>query len=217
MKRLLMIGLATVVAASMALAQGAGSGLQRGNRGGAGAPDDVQAGGMFQVSALMLMGHPAVQNELKLTPEQRTKVNEILAKARQARSSDARPGPRGFNEQPFLQEISSVLTPEQRQRFEQIYLWVVGPPALAGEGVARRVGLTEEQVNKIRGLLREHAQQLRPQRTEAATDRQAMRERAQKLRAELDQKILAVLTPEQLQRWDQLRGPKFELPGRDRR
>jgi Spy/CpxP family protein refolding chaperone len=216
MKRRALILLALCFAASAALAQGAGSGLGRGNRGGSDSLD-AQLQGLFQVSALQLFAHPAVQNELKLTPEQRTKVNEVLAKARQGRATDVRPGSRPADERPFVREILGLLTPEQRQRFEQISLWVVGAPALAGEGVARRVGLSDEQVSLIRGILREYAQQLRSDRSQAATDRPALRERMQKMRAETEAKILAVLTPEQQKRWDEIRGPKFELPGRIRR
>ncbi|MEW5884516.1 MAG: hypothetical protein AB1725_09880 [Armatimonadota bacterium] len=204
------VSLALLIAGA-ALAQGAGSGLERGGAGQGRPEDRPPALDLLQMNPLAIITLPAVREELQLTEEQSQKIREILAKARPG--GDATPERRRALNDAALREVATILTPEQRGRFEQILLWVAGPVAMARPDVARRVGLTQEQSQKIAEMVRGFAQAMAPRADANPPDRQALRERVQKARAELDAKILELLTPEQRAAWDRLRGPEFRLPG----
>lgn len=196
-----------------AIAQGAGSGLERsGATAGQGTPGDrPPALDLLQVNPLAIITLPAVREELQLSPEQSEKIREILAKVRQA--NDPAPGRRGTVNDQAMRDIVSVLTSKQRERFEQILLWIAGPVAIARPEVAAKVGVNPEQSEKIRELVRDFVQAVGRRGEVNPPDRQALRERVQKARAELDAKIIGLLTPEQRTAWDRLRGPEFRLPG----
>lgn len=197
---------------SMAHAQGAGSGLERSGAGiDQGRPGDrARALDLLQVNPLAIITLPAVREELQLSEEQSQRIREILSKARSG--EDATPERRRALSDAVLREVESVLTTKQRERFGQILLWVAGPVAIVRPEVAEKVGLTREQLQKLVELVRDFAQAAR--RDEAnPPDRQALRERVRKARAELDAKILDLLTAEQRAAWERLRGPEFRLPG----
>lgn len=195
---------------SMAHAQGAGSGLERTGIDQGRPGDRARALDVLQVNPLAIITLPSVREELQLSEEQSQRIREILSKARSG--EDATPERRRALNDAVLREVESVLTTKQRERFGQILLWVVGPVALVRPEVAEKVGLTREQLQKLVELVREFAQTAR--RDEAnPPDRQALRERVRKARAELDAKILDLLTVEQRAAWDRLRGPEFRLPG----
>lgn len=204
------VSVALLIAGSV-LGQGAGSGLQRGGEGPGRPGDRAPALDFLQVNPLALITLPAVREELQLTEEQTGKIREILSRARPG--SDATPDRRRALNDAALREVAAVLTPKQRERFEQIMLWVAGPVAMARPEVARRVGLTQEQSQKIAQMVRDFVQSVAPRADANPPDRQALRERIQKARGELDAKILELLTAEQRAAWDRLRGPEFRLPG----
>jgi Spy/CpxP family protein refolding chaperone len=133
------------------------------------------------------------------TPEQRrAKIAEIRAKARQ-------------NREDYRKKIDAVLLPEQRSRLGQLTLSLGGPlSALVDEQVAKALNLTEEQKKQIRAIeeaagekVRSVLQEHREQRSAAQGDLEA---KASELRDQAVQQALGVLTPEQKESFEKMKG-----------
>jgi Spy/CpxP family protein refolding chaperone len=173
----------------------------------------------------MLLRNEQVQEELKLTDDQKTKLEEAL---RPQRGEGFRPGQdlsaeerrelrERFAERREQQEkqINEILTSDQQKRLRQIQLQQRGLAALLDEEVAKEVGVSEEQQNQIREVLRAQAAEQRE------LGRDASREDRQRLRQQTEEKALAVLTTEQKAKFEELKGEPADIrlgrPGFGRR
>lgn len=171
----------------------------------------------------MLLVNPQVQTELKLTEEQRRQIQDIVARAREEMrpqqgqrpgAGGQRPGQGGMgaNMERYTEEAMRILQPNQRERFEQIQLRVQGVRALGREDIAQKVGLTQEQRQQIRDILRENMggrDGARPNPGE--WNPQEMRAQMEERRQENERRILQILTAEQKAKWESLLGAPFEL------
>jgi Spy/CpxP family protein refolding chaperone len=162
-----------------------------------------------------------VQQELKLTDEQKAKVGEVATRVREAGPQRGQGGGQVDREQ--LRErmqamsrvvaeeekkLDEILNDEQKTRLEQISLQVTGVRALARDEVASKLGLSDEQKEKVQAALR--AQRGQGGGGQGQPNAAALRERRQ----QLEQQVLAVLNDEQKQKWDELKGEAFELQRR---
>lgn len=204
--------LALVLMASLVSAQDQPS---RGRRGGFGGP-----GGMMG-SPVGLLRMPEVRKELSLTEEQNKQVEAAL--------EQANPGRGGFGGQQDLSQeerqkrmeemrkkmdeatasVKKVLTPEQNKRLEQLTLQRQGAGALARPEVAKQLGLSDEQKEKIAKI----------QESTRVNFRELSDEERQKAFAEMPQKqekarseILALLTDDQKAKWSEMKGKEFTFP-----
>lgn len=168
------------------------------------------------------LGRPEVQQDLKLSDEQKQKIDPIVEQARADRQS-ARP-PRGqpYNllEQGKLTaaweekakaswtEVSKILTKEQAQRLEQITVQWGGVRILWNENeeVANTLQLTAEQRQKLTAISGELGKKM------DALGRDNNDERA-KLEQELVDRCIAVLTDEQRFQLAEMQGEKLKLQG----
>lgn len=168
------------------------------------------------------LGRPEVQQDLKLSDEQKQKIDPIVEQARADRQS-ARP-PRGqrvdLSEQSkrtavweekvkaAWTEISEILTKEQAQRLDQIAVQWDGVRILWNENeeVANTLQLTAEQRQELTAIRGELAKK------RDALDRDKDDERA-KLEKELVDKCMAVLTDEQRAQLAEMQGEKLTLQG----
>ena len=83
-----------------------------------------------------------------------------------------------------------------------------GKPALARERlktIAAELQLTDEQKQQLKPILREEAQKLRSLRAETGLTRQQKRAQLRQIRQDLLARSKPILTPEQLQKWHELR------------
>ena len=121
----------------------------------------------------VLLGHPAVQAELKITEAQNRGKDEKLRGLRQKiqkARSEIKDRAKFVAARDSIQMVIEAailenLTPEQRQRLEQIQLQSQGPlafnraswPALAAEGPdpIERLKLTDDQIKQIRATVAE--------------------------------------------------------------
>lgn len=205
---------------------GRGEGRERGGNMGRMQPG-MQMGAQVGV---MLLVNPQVQTELKLTEEQRRQIQDIVARAREEMRPEPgqrpgaggqrpgaggqRPGQGGIgaNMERYTEEAMRVLQPNQRERFEQIQLRVQGVRALGRDEIAEKVGLTSDQRQQIREILRENMggrDGARPNPGE--WNPQEMRAQMEERRQENERRILQVLTAEQKAKWESLLGAPFEL------
>ena len=215
-----------LMAGDSAFAQGRGQGRGRGFGGG-------MFGGGGLTPAMMLLGQEQIQKELKITDEQKGKITEIQ---REGFGAGRRGGGQGFpNFQDMSQEerdkffadmrkrneennqkMLAVLTPDQTTRFKQVQLWASGSQALSDEGVAKELGITDEQKDTIK-TINEEAQKKRGEMFagfdfQNATDeeRTKLREKGAELTKEIDGELMAVLTDAQKAKLDKLKGEKFD-------
>jgi serine/threonine protein kinase len=159
---------------------------------------------------LRLLRLAAVQEDLKLSPEQVRAVLDLEAK-RQKRSRD-RPPPAGEApasrepEQGGEKDVEKLLNPEQARRLGQLLRQQRGVGAFRDDAVKAALALTPEQ-RKAVAAIQEEAQAARGQPGAAPEHGK---------QPTLD-RMLALLTPEQTARWRELVGEPFRgiLPPRE--
>lgn len=179
--------------------------------------------GFAGVDEFFLLPFPAVQEELRLTAAQKVALGAGLkAWAQQSKVlQQTPPAARQANlqqaEAATRSRLLALLTPAQRQRLNQFVLQVNGAPALLREDVAPVLKLTPEQRQQITRRLQDEAvtEQFLVGQIEGAHTTAKQRDAALRLLPELRQhvyqQVLAVLTPEQRQRWQSLIGPPAAL------
>jgi hypothetical protein len=173
----------------------------------------------------MLVGLEQVQKELKLTDDQKATIKEIASKAgargermqglrdlpeeeRKAKMAEMRKKAEARAEE-TAKQINEVLKPEQRERMKQIALQLRGTSALQDKAVAEALGLSTEQKDKIAAIAKEAAKK----RTDlmAGGGGAGAREEMQKIRKEADSETLGVLTGDQKEKLEKMKGDKFEF------
>lgn len=175
-----------------------------------------------------------LRDELKLTDEQATRIARLPAEIGTAHREEAlklrnrgqelrqaQAAVEARQEAEMARAMTNVLTPEQRQRFEQIKVQVLGPAAWDDPAVRKALKLTDEQkaaINKARAEAWEAVRRPRPAaprgpaapvRSGPASPKELRlyeRQLAAGYRA-LQDRIVALLTPEQQKRWRELTGP----------
>ena len=208
---------AAAIVPSIAYAQPSEGGF----RGGPGGPGSF--GGPFGGGGMLgLVMREEVQQELQLVDEQRQKVvdaaeaardqmrdemrdlfsqmRDLSDEERRGRFDEIRGRMEAMNAD-LEAKLKKVLLPHQFERLKQIDVQARmqqrGASALSGGDLAKALGLTDEQREKLQ------------QRAEEV--RQELQEKIRQLQAEARDKMLDVLTPEQRAKLEQLMGDTFEL------
>ena len=188
---------------------GRGGGPPGGGFGGGGGNSDNSfgRGGPGRTSRTTLARNTAVQDDLKLTPEQKQQI----AAAAEANSPAA-------IARAFEQKIDATLTPEQLARLKQIELQQGGASALLRTEVVKQLSLTNDQQAAMRKAVDEASASVRAQMSElSGANRQApntadlfakLREKSLEINKQRDEKIMAVLSDEQRKTWQEMLGPK---------
>ena len=192
-------------------------GFGRGGGGGPGGP----GGGMFGGGGpIQLIQRPDVQQELELLDDQKAQLKALGDKVRdrmgemfgrqrgggdQGNRDELVGNLRKFNEE-IQADVDKILLPHQSKRLKQLEVQqrmrgggVMG--ALGGD-VAEQLGISEEQQDK----LREKAQGLD----------QEMRKKMTEIRKQLQDQLLAELSPDQRKQFNDLVGEPFEFRDEDR-
>jgi hypothetical protein len=113
----------------------------------------------------------------------------------------------------LAKQVDEVLMPNQRDRLKQITVQAQGTGALSDEEVAKELGLSDDQEKQIQQVRQEAAEKMRENFRPGAGgdgDREARREQFQKAQKETDDKVLAVLTSEQRDKFEKMKGEKYE-------
>lgn len=172
-----------------------------------------------------LLMAPAVQEELKLTDEQKEKIRPVVEKFRdQAREAweslrDVPEEERFAKGREKLNEsrheamtaLREVLKPEQMRRFRQIDLQVSGAEGLLHPYVEDRLKLTDDQKERIEKIVRETRSKRREIFENAQGEREAVRDKMRRLREQAQEQVRAVLTDEQKDTYKELLGDRFEM------
>jgi hypothetical protein len=174
-------------------------------------------GGGFDLVPLAL--NESVTAELKLTPDQITKLKELGPAERgrgRGATAEERMKERAEAAEGREKKIAAILQPEQLSRLKQIGLQVQGPRAFGSQQVASALALTPEQttsIAEIQGGMMTDMRKLFESGAlkEGDSDEIKAANRAQIAKvdkAALD-KIIALLTPEQTAKWKELIGEPF--------
>jgi Spy/CpxP family protein refolding chaperone len=174
----------------------------RGGRGGAG----------MMASPMMLLNQPSVQEELKISAEQKQQIHEAAAKLR-ASAGDLQsldPSERQQKMQEMAREgertASKILHRDQMKRLKEITLQVQGARAFSNPDLANALGLTDEQKEKIKAT--EGGRGQRPQVTPGG-DPEAAQKRMEEMRKANLEKVMSILTPEQKAKYKEMTGEPF--------
>jgi eukaryotic-like serine/threonine-protein kinase len=154
----------------------------------------------------LLLADSAVQNDLKLSADERKRLATALGDIRDWQPGPPRNGPpsaSGDNRsRKMLTEmrshetaIAAILTPAQLTRLGQIALQVRGAEAMQEPEVVAALNLSREQRAQLRSICGPH---LGRHHGPPSHHREAELEKA-----------VAILTPEQSVRWNEMTGPKF--------
>lgn len=212
-------GLAFALVATAAMAQPPG---------GPGGPGGQRGPGMFMGPGGGMLGYSQllriekVQKEIELTDDQKAELQKIEEQSRDRMRQLFQGGlqDREAARQRFEQAraetqkaIEGVLLPNQVKRLKEIQLQVAGiSAAIMDAEVRKELGVSEEQVQKIREATQKVMEELRGQRQEGERpSREQMQQRMQEFRQKVTDAVMAQLTEEQKKKWNGMIGEKFEL------
>jgi hypothetical protein len=163
-----------------------------------------------------------VQTELKLTPEQIQKVNDLVENGPRAdfseffaRLREATPeqqasireemyAKREASRKTLDSKVKEILSPDQLGRAEQLVLQRLGPPALNRSEVAQKLGLSEEQKKQVASIIQTAAEK------NAALGFRGPQEERAKITADRDAELLKLLSADQRKNWTASLGSPLE-------
>lgn len=225
------LSLALVAALAAGVMAQATGGRRGGPGGGPGGPGGGRPGGGFGGGGDPIVGlliSEPVREEIELLPDQ----EEALTKLRESASSgfDRSVDIRSLSEQDrekffaeaqekrkkmekeMREKLEEVLLPEQLERLEQISIQVRGAGALADPELSAKLKVTEDQKTKMEEVRNKSGERMRDVFSSAGGDREKMREAFTKMRKEIDDEVLAVLSADQRKEFDEMKGKPFEMP-----
>lgn len=178
-------------------------GIARANR----APAGLTSSTARLSPSTTMLKNAAVQDDLKLTPEQRAQI--VDATNTTAVSSIMKL---------IDEKVHSLLTPEQKSRMKQLELQQVGVSGLLHDDIARQLLITDQQSEAIRQLNTELGQAAQEKIRAVFADRDAnetaedfskkLREKSLGLNKDREVKLLALLNENQRKVWQEMNGPK---------
>ncbi|HZY88251.1 MAG TPA: Spy/CpxP family protein refolding chaperone [Gemmataceae bacterium] len=209
-----------LVAAALVLALAVTASAQRQGRGGRG------GFGMGGQAGPGLLLNKSVQDELKLTDDQKSSLTKIqeaqrenMKKAFQGGGGDKEKAREAF--QTVMQETNKAITkvvgtlsPEQQKRFKQIQVQVGGLAAFSTPELAKDLSLTDKQKEEIKGIADDVQKDVAEIFKDAQGDRERMtaaRGKIEKVRQEATAKALKTLSSDQQAKYKELSGPKFDF------
>jgi Spy/CpxP family protein refolding chaperone len=178
-------------------------------------------GRMFRVSKVDLAVAPDVQSELKMTDEQKTKVQDISDQLREDRR-DLFGGSFGNPSETFAEmerlnreaseKVDGVLDDAQQKRLRGIAIQVNGPAALNDETIVKDLNLSDEQKTKLEEVRDENNQAMRDAFSNAGDlSREERRDKMRELGDAANEKLLAVLNADQQAKFEEMKGDPFEF------
>jgi hypothetical protein len=202
-------------------AQGGGGGQGRGGQGRGG----FQRG--RGNSELGLAMRADVQKEITVTDDQKKKLEDLQAKSRQ--NGGGFGGGNGGGQRPTMEEmqkqmaeqraqqhkdIAAILNEGQMKRLGELLLQREGANALANADTQKALGLTADQVTKIKDLQtkqREAGQALREKMQNNEMTREEMMEATQKNQKTMGEELMKILTADQASKFKAMQGKEFKF------
>lgn len=181
-----------------------------------------------------LIGNEQVQKELKISDDQKKKLDEITSAYRdETRKLVPRDTPRDQFRAKYEEtksqrdkltadaeaKIDGVLAIDQKERLDEIVVRIAGANGLQQDKLAEKLGLAADQRAKIKAVFEEQTKKREADREAARNnntgggrpDFAALRERMETERKETTEKVTAILTADQKAAWEKMKGEAFEL------
>jgi len=111
-------------------------------------------------------------------------------------------------------KLAAVLKEDQIQRLKEIGIQVLGSRTLVRDEIAKALDLSKEQRVKIQGVIeseQKRSLQLFQDAQSGKIERSELREKFSDLRKEIRTEALDVLTKEQKEKFETMKGEKFQL------
>jgi inorganic pyrophosphatase len=216
-----------VLSAAALLVASVGIAAAQGGPGGQGRRQGGMMGMMGRGGGLAILRIAEVQEELKMTQPQISKIDE----AEQTMGESMRELMQGFRDMTpeerqkamaKMEEISDktvagLLDQTQVKRYKQLTLQRQGAMALMRPAVAKELGVTEaqrKQIQEIQQKQREAMGNMRPGNFQEMTpeERQKMFQEFRDRQEKNNQEIMGVLTPAQKTKWTEMTGKPFKFP-----
>ncbi len=204
----LVIAVGLALLSSLALAQGRGGGMGMMMGGGRG-------GDAF------LLQRPDVQTDLKLTADQKSKLEQLQAKMREAMESMRG---QGGDREAMMQrmgemrresdaQIKQILTADQQARLREIGIQLAGNRAVFRAEVQEALGLTPAQREELRAMQEAMQEEMRANMERVQNqeiDREEARALGEKAQAKMNDQIAAMLTADQKSKLKTMGGAPFK-------
>jgi hypothetical protein len=201
--KVLTVGL-VLLAASPAFAQ-----RQRGGFGGR------------QMGPAQLLAMDKVQEELKITDDQKAAVTKItdkykddIAAARQNMDRQKAADLAKQENDDLEKALPDILKADQLKRFKQLEVQAAGLQAFSKDDVATALKLTDDQKKSIKDTQDELQKDVQDlfQNAGQGGDRAAAMQKIQTMRKDALDKVVNTLSDDQKKTWKDLTGEKFEFP-----
>ncbi len=220
------LGVALLALTFGAMAQGgpgAGPGGGAGGRRGGGQGMMMRGGG----GDLMLLGREDVQGDLKITADQKAKIEamqnaqreEMRDMMQKMRENGGQPDPGAMREMMDKSQkasdakIKEILTAEQYKRLKEIAIQLAGVRALFQPEVQKQLDLSVEQKNAIAKLQekqRTDQQELMTAVRNGDLDREEMQSEMKKINDNIEKELDAVLKADQKEKLKAMGGAPFK-------
>lgn len=113
-------------------------------------------------------------------------------------------------------KLADILLPHQVERLTQIFVQVAGVEALRDEDIAKELEMSDAQSAKVAEVRRANQEAMGEQMRElfggGGGDRDAARAKMEEIRKANDAKVLAVLSPQQQKKFEEMKGKPFKMP-----
>ncbi len=217
------VAIATMlVAGALAQGQGGGRGQGRGQGGRGGNQNSITG----------LLNRPDVQEELKITDDQKMKLTALRPQrgaggrgaggaggagaggAGGAAAGGARPDMAAMQKAQAEAEakVMAVLDAGQQKRVKELFVQRAGNAAILNAGIAKELGITDDQKKSIAGLQKKQQEAMTALREKMAAgevDRTAMMEANTKNAKTMDTELGKILTSEQSDKLKGMKGAPF--------
>jgi Spy/CpxP family protein refolding chaperone len=185
-------------------------------------PGGRPGGGFPAPGAAQLLGMEKVQEELKLTDDQKAQITKItekykedMAKARADMNREKMGELRKAESEEIEKAVPTVLKAAQVKRLKQLEVQIGGLRALSKDDVQASLKLTDAQKKSIKDSTEELAKDREEMIQAAGGDRTKMGEiftKIQAMQKEAMEKTVNGLTDDQKKEWKELNGAKFDFP-----
>jgi Spy/CpxP family protein refolding chaperone len=202
---------ALVVVTAMSMAQGRGGGMQMFGRGGG--------------SMSMLLGRSDVQGELKLSDDQKAKLDEQRQAMRDNMRSMFQNGGGGGDQEAMRKQMTdmmqksekdalAVLDDGQKKRLKELWIQRSGNGVIANEDMQKELGLSDDQKAKVKSLT--DAQQaanteIFQKMRDGSLDRSELQPLMEKNTKTLNEELGKVLTSDQAAKLASMKGAEFKF------
>jgi Spy/CpxP family protein refolding chaperone len=183
------------------------------------------------MDAISLSDNDAVQKDLALSDEQKTKVKELVQTYSEKRRESMQDlgGERGERPSPeemrarmekirevtaklegeFKPQLTEIIGADHVKRLDEIAVQAQGARALNDDDTEKALAITDEQKTKLAEVNRDYAEKTRELFTGGPPSDET-REKMQTLNKEHLDAAIAVLTPEQKTKFAEMRGKDFD-------